>query len=455
MRNMDVLDATLCKLSEKKEGLAFKEKLFIAEHLDKMGVNAVELPLVQAQKEDKVIYRTISDGIKATVAIPVGETAESVACAFDCVKSASSRRLQVVFPISTVQMEYFYHAKAPKMLDKISAVIAESKKYDAEIEFVAKDATRAEDGFLSQCAKTALEAGADVFTICDDNGDCFPDEFAALVKTVKEVFTGKVYIQPSNKLKLAPAILLECAKAGVDGVKTAMSCCSLKAQTVAELLRAKGSDMGVQTTLDYTLANKTAKEIGEVSKKGASEDSKVNKMTFDENATLKDITDEVISLGYELSSEDMGKVFEEFKRVCSKKGEVGERELEAIVAVTAMQVPSTYHLNTYVVNSGNIMTATASVTLEKDGEELSGVSVGDGPIDAAFHAIEQIIGHHYELDDFNVQAVTKGREAVGSAIIRLRAEGKLYAGNGVSTDVVGACIRAYINALNKIVYEKK
>ena len=117
-------------------------------------------------------------------------------------------------------------------------------------------------------------------------------------------------------------------------------------------------------------------------------------------------------------------------------------------------MPSTFHVVSYVVNSGNIIEATANVTLEKNGEKLSGVSTGDGPIDAAFHAIEQIVGYHYELDDFQVQAVTKGREAVGSSLIRLRADGKLFSGNGVSTDVVGACIRAYINALNKIVYEE-
>lgn len=110
---------------------------------------------------------------------------------------------------------------------------------------------------------------------------------------------------------------------------------------------------------------------------------------------------------------------------------------------------------TYVVNNGNIIPATANVTLERDGEKLSGVSTGDGPIDAAFHAIEQIIGHHYELDDFQIHSVTKGREAVGSSVIRLRANGKLYSGNGVSTDIISACIRAYVNALNKIVYEEK
>ena len=83
---------------------------------------------------------------------------------------------------------------------------------------------------------------------------------------------------------------------------------------------------------------------------------------------------------------------------------------------------------------------------------MSGVSTVDGPIDAAFHAIEQIIGHHYELDDFQIQSITEGREAVGSAIVRLRSEGKLYSGNGVSTDIIGASIRAFLNALNKIVY---
>ena len=96
----------------------------------------------------------------------------------------------------------------------------------------------------------------------------------------------------------------------------------------------------------------------------------------------------------------------------------------------------------------------ANVILEKDGSRFQGNCMGDGPIDAAFLAIEQIIGHHYELDDFQIQAVTEGREAMGSALVKLRAGGKLYSGNGISTDVIGASIRAYISALNKIVYEE-
>lgn len=117
-------------------------------------------------------------------------------------------------------------------------------------------------------------------------------------------------------------------------------------------------------------------------------------------------------------------------------------------------MPPTYELKSFVINSGNVINATANIILQKDGEILRGLSAGDGPIDAAFLAIEQIAGCHYELDDFQIQAVTRGREALGSTLIKLRSKGKLYSGNGISTDVIGASIHAYINALNKIVYEE-
>ena len=130
-------------------------------------------------------------------------------------------------------------------------------------------------------------------------------------------------------------------------------------------------------------------------------------------------------------------------------------ELDAIIASAAMQVPTTYFIESYVINSGNIISATANITLRKNDEKISGLSNGDGPIDAAFPAIEQIIGRHYELDDFQIHAVTEGKEALGSALVRLRSRGKLYSGNGISTDIIGASIRAYINAVNKIVYEEK
>ena len=129
--------------------------------------------------------------------------------------------------------------------------------------------------------------------------------------------------------------------------------------------------------------------------------------------------------------------------------------MEAVIDSTAMQVPSTYHLENYLISSSNITASMAQVKLNKNGEIIEGVASGDGPIDAAFNAIDSSIGHHYELDDLQIQAVTEGKSALGAALVRLRSDGKLYSGNGLSTDIVGASVRAYINALNKIVFEEQ
>ena len=172
------------------------------------------------------------------------------------------------------------------------------------------------------------------------------------------------------------------------------------------------------------------------------------------NDSLDEVAKAVAQLGYDLTEDDIAKVYESFSHIASKKA-VSSKELEAIVASVALQVPPTYRLKSFVINSGNLISATANISLDKGDRMMQGVSVGDGPIDAAFLAIEKIIGTHYDLDDFQIQAVTEGREAVGSAVVKLRSStGKLYSGRGISTDIIGASIRAYINALNKIVYEE-
>lgn len=457
MRKVTVSDVTLKAVEEKELNLTFREKLAIAEKIDAVGVDAIELPLLKESKENEVIYRTIASSIKnATVKIPVGDGNKSINSVLECVKDAKKVCLQVVYPVSTAQMEYFYHAKAPVMLQKIDQTIKNAKQVCESVEFVACDAFRAEEGFLLECVKTAVDAGACAVTICDDAGIAFPEDFEKAIKEIKSVYDIKVYVQPSDELSLAVACAISAIKAGADGVKTTLGVNYVSASVFADVIRAKKYDMDVNCEIDVTNVKSFSDAINSVVNGKTENEVEQNgaKGNIDSSASIKDISEIIKHLGYELSDADLGNVYEEFKKISAKKEVIDTKELEALVASTAMQVPSTYHLVNYVVNSGSIIPATANVTLEKDGEKFTGVSTGDGPIDAAFHAIEQVIGHHYELDDFQVHAVTKGRGAVGSSIIRLRADGKLYPGNGVSTDIVGACIRAYINALNKIVYEE-
>ena len=455
MKKIYVSDVTLRMQCESlKKALSFRERLNIANNLEKAGVDALELPALTGGKEDAVICRTIASAVKCRLAIPVGDSVSTLAESWQCISAAADPCLQVVLPVSTVQMEYTYHLKAEKMLEKIASLCAAAAKYCPNVEFVARDASRAEPGFAAACCKAAADNGAAAVTLCDDSSSLFPEEMAALVKEVKALCGIAVYVQPGNGLNMAAACAVEAIRAGADGVKTAACGDGLSADALADIIRARGDALQASTGLDTTAIHNILSHLGQTpAVVAASVPAAGDAIALDATCTLADISEAIGSLGYELTEEDTGKVYEEFRRVSARKGKVEPRELEAIVATTAMQVPSTFHLISYVVNSGNILTATAHVVLEKDGQKLSGVSVGDGPIDAAFHAIEQIIGHHYELDDFQIQSVTKGREAVGSSLIRLRANGMLYSGNGVSTDIVGACVRAYINALNKIVYE--
>ncbi len=455
MKKICVSDVTLKAVAEQDLSLTFREKLAIAERIDASRVDAIELPTLTASKENEVICRTIACSVKnVAVKIPVGSSRESVLSTFESVKGAKSVCLQVVMPVSTTLMEYFYHLKAPAMVGKIEELVSTAKEVCDSVEFVALDVFRADSDFVVQCVKTACSAGVTEVTICDDAGIAFPEDYEKIVKEIKGSCDVKLSVQPSNALSLACASAISAINAGADGVKTSAIGEYLTSATLCDVMRAKKYAMGVDCDVDVTNVKSIVSAInGLVDEKKAIDQPIAEVGVLNATATMKEVAESVKQLGYELTDSDVGKVYEEFKKLTSKKEAIDTKELEAVVASTAMQVPSTYHLINYVVNSGNIIPATANVTLEKDGEKFTGVSTGDGPIDAAFHAIEQIIGHHYELDDFQVHAITKGRGAVGSSIIRLRADGKLYPGNGVSTDIVGACIRAYINALNKIVYE--
>jgi 2-isopropylmalate synthase len=231
-------------------------------------------------------------------------------------------------------------------------------------------------------------------------------------------------------------------------------------ESFAAMVKNCGNRYGFYSDIRYTELHRTVKQIGWVLDNVKSAKGSVTSLVIDDEPIHLDANDDkdtvvasVIKLGYDLSEEDKSLVYQEFLRVAAKK-KVGAKELEAIVASVALQVPPTYELINYVVNSGNVISTSAQITLRKDGKDMPGISIGDGPIDAAFSAIEQIIGHRYELDDFQIQSVTEGTEAMGAALVKLRSEGKLYSGNGISTDIIGAGIRAYINAVNKIVYEE-
>ncbi len=468
MKAIKIIDMTLRENTTRREGaLSFREKLEAARSLDRLKVDAIELPVIEGGKADQLSNKTIAGMVTTAVAATVDVAASNAAETWESIRAARRPYLNVVAPVSPVQMEYIAHKKAPAMLSAIEAQVSLCRSLSETVEFTAQDATRAEREFLFQALATALRAGANRITVCDSAGVMLPGEFAAFVGEIREKVEGiggaELYVQTSDEMHMAAACAAAAVAAGADGVKcTAVAAGLPTLEQVARFVEVKGAQLDLYTGLRTTELGRVASQLGRMLNTERSEQSPFDSGVADDLANvcldMNDEMDEVVKavrqLGYDLSDEDNAKVYEAFKRVATRKHFVGTKELDAIVATTAMQVPSAYRIGSYVINSGNVITATANITLEKDGEKLRSVAIGDGPVDAAFLAIEQIIGHHYELDDFQIQTVTEGREAMGSALVKLRAGGRLYSGNGISTDIIGASIRAYISALNKIVYEE-
>ncbi len=461
MKKIIISDITLKKISEDRAvSLLFREKSAIANCAEKIGVDVIELPAVKSPREDKIIYKTIAQNAENTIlAIPVGFSSDDVAVAWECIKDAKKPRLQIELPVSTIQMEYTYHVKQAKMLEKITSLIKEAKALCADVEFSALDATRADEDFLIAAAKEAEVSGASMVTICDDAGVSTPDNIAELVSKVKEAISLPVYVQVSDRISMAVASAFSAIKNGADGLKCAMvGKNALLTGGISDAINACGAQIDTEIKLNNTKIHASIEDMLSSINHEAYENnnsiSEKKKILLDTDSTVAQVAQAAAILGYELSDSDIGNVYKSIKHICEKKGAVGYKEFEAIIASSAMQAPSTYHFETYTTTSSNVSSSMSQVTLKCDDEIICGVSNGDGPIDSVFRAIEQCIGHHYELDDYQVQSVTEGKEALGSALVRLRNNGKLYSGNGTSTDIVAASIRAYINALNKIVFEE-
>lgn len=448
--------------------LSFKNKLELAKLLDRLGVSVIELDAVNEVKADSLLIKSIATAVKnSIVAVPVELNKDSVDITWNALQTAKKARLVVEAPVSTVQMEYLYHKKPKAVIEAVKETVAHCREYTNDVEFVANDATRSDESFLYEIIKEAVSAGANTVTICDAAGSMLPDEFAEflerLINNVPELGTVTLSVSCSDKLAMANACTVEAVRKGAREVKVAVCTMNEIASlpAVVSVLSAKGSEFDAECAVQTVELNRVVRQIewlcfGEQSKtspfdSGVRDEDNVILSSHDD---ISAVLHAVEKLGYELSEEDGNAVWEAFKQIAEHKEQIGSKELDAIVASAAMQVPAAFKLHSFVINSGNIISATAHVTLIKDDKKLDSVALGDGPVDAAFLALEQIAGTHYELDDFQIRSVTEGHEAMGETVVRLRSNGKLYAGRGISTDIIGASIRAYVNALNKIVYEE-
>ena len=467
MKQVRISDVTLREgTTHKGATLSFKEKIEIAKLLDKLGTDVIEMAAIENVATDTLLLKTLSSLLKKSqLAVVAGTTKDQIDKAAAAISSAKSRRIIVSLPTSNVRMEYISHSKPAAMIEKIKDLVSYAAERCDFVEFEAEDATRSEKEFLHKAVNAALESGAKAVTICDTASVSLPSELEVLIDELysacPKLKEAQLGVATYNELGMANACAVSAFKCGAEYIKTSVSETKLNStEGFVHLIRLRGEQMGIGVGLNVTELSRTATQIKTIAKTRRGDNTPFDNrigdsadVSISKTSDIAEVSKAIKELGYTLSDDDTSKVYEAFIATAAKK-EVGAKELEAIVASEALQVPPTYTLTSYVINSSNIIAPTAHIVVDKKGEELCGLSTGDGPIDAALLALEQIVGCHYELDDFQIQAVTEGREAMGEALIKLRFDGVLYSGRGISTDIMGASIKAYLNALNKIVYEE-
>ena len=447
--------------------LSFKEKIELAKLLDKLGLAVIELEGIRDARIDSLRIKSIAAAVaNSVVAVPVQLTPDSPKQVWAALQQAKHPRLQVCGAVSAVQMEYLYHKKPDAMVAAIAETIKACKVLCADVEFLADDATRADAAFLARTVVAAIDAGATTVTVCDTAGSMLSAEFsqfiAKLYEAAPKLKTVNVGVSCCNTLSMADACAIASVGEGVTELKAAaypIDTASVAA--IAKVLSARGDSLQITSSVQTTQLSRIMDRVNQICQAGKAKgaamaavqsDADIYLTAHDDIAAVAKVAEQ---LGYDLSEDDCVKVFDAFQRIAAKKEQVSSKELDAIIASAALQVPPTYVLDTFVITSGNTISSTAHIKLTKNGAPMEGVSIGDGPIDAAFVAIESITGCHYELDDFQLQAVTEGREAMGQTVVKLRSGGKVYSGKGISTDIVAAGIHAYLSALNKIVYEEE
>ena len=464
-----ICDITLCQ-GDQSPDLSFRETIELCRLLDKLDVDCIALKGIRQKKIDSLLIKSICQTVKnSSIAVPVSIREDDTALVWDSLKEAKKARLQVIAPVSSVQMEYLYQMKPDTLRKKVTEAVRMCSGLMDNVEFVAVDATRSDSSFLRAIIRDVIQEGASTVTLCDTAGSMLPEETSwfikSLISDVPEMKDIVIGYSCSDAIHLADACGIAAVQCGVKEIKvSSFRTDSISLKNEVNILNIKQGlfhvsvQPGVEKIgmLTEQISNLCRTGLGHSFRSGQNEmTSASDSITVNAHESKESINIAIQKMGYDLDEEDLEKVWHRFLEVAKSKDRITLKELEAIVATEAMQVPPACTDVQYVINTGSSIGAMSHMKLSLHGKALEGIATGDGAIDAAFNSIEKATGRHFELDDFQIQSVTEGREAMGETLVRLRSDGKLYSGKGISTDIVGAGIMAYITAMNKIIYEEE
>ena len=479
------------------------EKIEVARQLERLGVDIMEAGFAIASPGDFASVKAIANTIKnSTVASLARALPKDIDAAAEALKNAKYPRIHTFLATSDIHMQYKLKKTPEEVLETACEMVKYAKRFCSDIEFSAEDASRSNPAFLYQVFEAVIKAGATTINVPDTVGYTSPEEFAALIKGIKEnvpsIDKAIISVHCHNDLGLAVANSLAAIKAGARQVECTINGIGERAgnaaleEVVMNLNTRRdlyGIDCGIQTKEIYKsskllssitgvrvqpnkaivgenafahesgihqhgmLANKETYEIMTPESIGLTE----NKLVLGKHSGRHAFEDKLKSMGYDLDEAALITAFEDFKVLADKKKDVTDRDIEALICRKVVQIPEAYKLERFVINAGNTITTTSSMRLlTKTGHVLEEVvSSYDGPIDASYKAIDKLVGRKFILEDFVINSVTGGTDAQGEVNVKIRNNDRVYNGHGVSMDIVEASILAYISAINNMLYDQE
>ena len=502
MENRVLIFDTTLRDGEQSPGASMNtaEKLRLARQLEKLGVDAIEAGFPSASQGDFEAVKLVAENIRGPEIVALARaTKEDIDRAWGAVKDAARPRIHTFIATSDIHLKHKLRMSREEVVKATGEAVAYAKQFTENVEFSAEDGSRSDKDFLCRVFGEAIARGATTVNLPDTVGYAMPEEFFDLVSYVRSHTPGIenviVSVHCHNDLGLATANALAGLRAGarqaevtVNGIGERAGNTSLEEIVMGLFTRKEhlGLTTGVNTKeihptsrlvsmvtglvvqpnkavvganafaheagihQDGVLKNRMTYEIMEPGTVGLSK----NLLVLGKHSGRHAFKDKLTQLGYDLSGEDLDRLFGKFKDLADKRKEILDEDVEALVAEEILRADDIYHLEYLNVVSGTGAVPTATVKLKIHGRDAQSAGFGVGPVDATFNTIANMVGTKSTLIRFAVNSISGGMDAQGEVTVRLREGGLVALGKGADPDIITASAKAYLNGLNRLEHMK-
>jgi 2-isopropylmalate synthase len=495
-RNILIFDTTL-RDGEQSPGCSMNltEKIELARALESLKVDVIEAGFPAASKGDFEAVRAVADSVRDVAVCGLARSLEAdVNRAAEAVQGAAHPRIHVFCATSEIHRQHKLKRAKEEIVRMSVEATRQARNFTDDVEFSPEDASRTEWDFLVEVTSAVIDAGATTVNIPDTVGYAMPEQFAALIchlrENVPNIDRAVISVHCHDDLGLAVANSLAAVRAGagqvectVNGIGERAGNASMEEVVMAiktrkdffnadcrietrriyptSRLAASVTSMHVQRNKAIVGENAFAHEAGihqhgvlahrETYEIMKPEDIGVppSRLVLGKHSGRHAFRQRIEALGYALEPEQIDAAFEKFKALADKKKQVFDADIEALVDEQMEQSAQLWTLQAVQTTAGSSTVPTATVTVLREGEQVTDAATGDGPVDAVYEAIQRITGVSLELVDYALRAITSGKDAQGEVTIEVEHDGRRFRTRGVSTDIVEASARAFLAAVNR------